>query len=86
MHSIHEYMQGYSYYGEVRLGCWFILAPFGLGNGPHWLGNGPHVLGNGPHVLGNGPHVLGNGPHVLGNGLYLCTQFMNTELFLLWGG
>ena len=43
-------------------------------------------LGNGLHVLGNGPHVLGNGPHVLGNGLYLCTQFMNTGLFLLWGG
>ena len=24
--------QGYSYYGEVRLGRWFILAPIGLGN------------------------------------------------------
>ena len=47
---------------------------------------GLHVLGNGPHVLGNWPHVLGNGPHVLGNGPYLCTQFMNTGLFLLWGG
>ena len=30
-------------------------------------------------MLGNGPHVLGTGPH-------LCTQFMNTGLFLLWGG
>ena len=29
--------QGYSYYGEVRLGHWFILAPTGLGNGPHVL-------------------------------------------------
>ena len=36
--------------GEVRLGPWFILAPIGLGNGPHMLGNGPHVLGNGPHM------------------------------------
>ena len=26
--------------GEVRLGYWFILAPIGLGNGPHVLGNG----------------------------------------------
>ena len=22
----------------------------------------------------------------MGNGIYLCTQFMNTGLFLLWGG
>ena len=44
------------------------------------------LLGNGPHVLGNGPHVLGNGPHVLGNRPYLCTQLMNTGIFLLWGG
>ena len=44
------------------------------------------MLGNGPHVLGNGPHVLGYGPHVLGNELYLCTQFINIGLFLLWGG
>ena len=35
--------QGYSYYREVRLGHWFILAPIGLGNGPHVLGNGPHL-------------------------------------------
>ena len=66
---------------------WKLHSIFaGLGNGPHVLGNGPHVLGNGPHVLGNGPHVLGNGPHALGNRPYLCTQFMNTGLFLLWGG
>ena len=38
-------IQGYSYYREVRLGHWFLLAPLGLGNGPHVLGNGPHVLG-----------------------------------------
>ena len=43
------------------------------------------MLGNGLHGLGNGPPVLGNGPHVLGYGPYLCTQFMNTGLFLLWG-
>ena len=61
-------MQGYSYDGEIRLGHWFILAPIGIGNGPHVLGNGPHVLGNGPHVLGNGPHLF--------------TQFMNAGLFL----
>ena len=44
------------------------------------------MLGNGPHVLGNGPHALGNGPHALCNGPHLCTQFMNTGLFLLWEG
>ena len=32
------------------------------------------------------PIGLGNGPHVLGNGPDLCTEFMNTGLFLLWGG
>ena len=36
-------VQGYSYYGEVRLGRWFILAPLGLGNGLHVLGYGPHM-------------------------------------------
>ena len=30
-------------------------------------------------MLGNGLHVLGKGPH-------LCSQFMNTGLFLLWRG
>ena len=34
------------YYGEVRLGCWFILAPFGLGYGL-WA---TYVLGKGPHL------------------------------------
>ena len=43
------------------------------------VGLGLHMLGNGPHVLGNGPPVLDNGPH-------FCTEFMNTRLFLLWGG
>ena len=40
MHSIH-----YPYYGEVRLDHLFILAPIGLGSGPHVLGSGPHVFG-----------------------------------------
>ena len=31
-------VQGYLYYGEVRLGHWFILAPIGLGNGPQVKG------------------------------------------------
>ena len=37
-------------------------------------------------VLFNDRSMLGNGPHVLGNGPYLCAKFMNTGLFLLWGG
>ena len=40
----------YSYYGDVRLGLWFILAPIVLGNGPHVLDNGPPVLDNVPHL------------------------------------
>ena len=42
MHSINDW--GYSYYGEVRLGLLFILAPIGLGNWPQMFVNGPHVL------------------------------------------
>ena len=29
--------------------------------------------------------MLDTKPHVLGNGSHLCTQFMKTGLFLLWG-
>ena len=51
--SLNSRIQGYSYYGEVKLGHWVILGPFGLGNRLHV----PHVLGNGSPVLGNGPHL-----------------------------
>ena len=43
MHSIYEYRVILNTYGKVGLGRWFILAPTGLGNGPHVLGKGPHL-------------------------------------------
>ena len=36
--------------------------------------------------MGHGMLGIGEGQHVLGNGPHLRTQFMNTGLFLLWGG
>ena len=59
------------------LGHLFILAPIGLGNGPHVLGNGLHVLGNGLHLLGYGPYVLGNEPHVKSHIRVLLFEIMS---------
>ena len=55
----------------------FILAPIGLGNGPHVLGNVLHVLGNGLHLLGYGPYVLGNEPHVKSHIRVLLFEIMS---------